>query len=116
MQGFEGKFVKLTMAQDVNGKPYEDDRKQYVGRSGLLIFCKSDEKNPGKMYLRFVTFINDQEAVKFTTSYGTKTEAPNAVQFKTKNSVYVFTTANDLSKEDKKRLLDFVGKTVNMIS
>ena len=115
MDGYEGKFATMTMAQSIDGSEYTDDRQKYVGRSGLLIFCPRKD-DPEKMFLQFITMINDKEVAKFQTSSGIKLEASGAVQFTTKNSIYVFSAARDLTKEDKLKLMDLVGNKVTRIS
>ena len=114
--GNEGKFVKMTMAQSIDGSVYSDIREKYMGKSGLLIFAESKTKNPGQVYITFITKDKNGEIVKMKTSYGQRVEAVGAIQFTTKNSIYVFSASHDLSKKEQEEYLKIAGKQINMIS
>lgn len=74
-------ITKLSSSHHNSGS-----RSDYIGHRGELFVIESQNRNPGKIFLRFT----NHSTIRFSTGFGTYTVENGILKMKTEHSVYKF--------------------------
>lgn len=99
-------FGTFAMATDLQGNPRENDwRDEHVGE-GLILILESENKYPGKKFIKF--FKNEPDNIfqkKLSTTVGIIEESENAFVLKSRNSIYCFSKQHSIPEIEQKAMM-----------
>lgn len=96
-------FGKLVSAVDCyNKQPYRDWRTDFVGQEGLIVLFESEHKAPGKIFSHMLVGVGKW----MYCTVGDWEPGGEKDTILTQNSIYTFSRQHNLSKEEKRILLE----------
>lgn len=103
------KYLTFTDASNINGKPYDDERKEYIGKSGLFMTVLSNAR-PGMIKGVFHVVDANGQIASIKTSSGEIKENDECIFLKTGHSMYVFKKTYELTQEEENILFNYANK------
>ena len=96
-------FGKLVSAEDrYHKQPYRDWRTDCVGQEGLIVLFESEHKDPGKVFFHMLVGVGKW----MYCTVGDWEPGGEKDIILTQNSIYTFSRQHNLSKEEKRILLE----------
>ena len=96
-------FGKLVSAEDrYHKQPYRDWRTDFVGQEGLIVLFESEHKAPGKVFFHMLVGVGKW----MDCTVGDWEPGGEKDTILTQNSIYTFFFQHNLSKEEKRILLE----------
>lgn len=106
------KYLRFAAAKSISGKAYDDERANYIDRSGLFVSSMS-QKQPGKIIGSFYVLDENHEIAKIVTSSGDLKETDEYITVKTGHSIYSFSKDYQLSDKEEQILYEWaIGRNM----
>ncbi|MCR4653825.1 MAG: hypothetical protein K5744_09065 [Eubacterium sp.] len=84
-------------------------KNNYISQRGLVVFFRSEHKDPGMYFIRFYPLVEDGEKqVCIRTTTGKMRKSKNLLSLRTENSMYEFEIKPDDFTDAEKRNLKYL--------